>query len=133
MNLVLRDPFFREFNAFSSASVAAPRASVGSALPRITSYANDDGYVLEAEVPGLASEDVNVTVDDGVVTLIAAPVEDSSEDGGSARRFASGFKRSFRLPSDVDAEAIQASLEHGVLALRFPKTPESTPRQIPVN
>ncbi|MCP4871920.1 MAG: Hsp20/alpha crystallin family protein [Proteobacteria bacterium] len=135
MNLVLRDPFFGDLDALFPGFFRGPRRTAGPTpeLPRLTSYTDEAGYVLEAEVPGLAPADVDVTVDDGVITLKAsASGEESDDDGRITRRFASGFERSFRVPADVDAEAIEASLSNGVLALRLPKVAASSPRQIPV-
>lgn len=136
MSLVLRDPFFGDLDALLGGFFGGPRGteSSGPQLPRITSRSDETGYVLEAEVPGLGPGDVDVTIDDGVVTLRAcAAGEETSDDGRTQRRFATGFVRSFRIPPDVDAEAIEANLEHGVLALRLPKAAAASPRQIPVN
>ena len=104
MNLVLRDPFFGDLDALFPGFFRGPRRTAGPTpeLPRLTSYTDEAGYVLEAEVPGLAPADVDVTVDDGVITLKAsASGEESDDDGRITRRFASGFERSFRVPADV--------------------------------
>ncbi len=137
MNLVLRDPFFGDFDALFPSFFGGGRrtsAAPSTQLPRVTTRSDEDAYVLEAEVPGLKPEDVHVTVDDGVVTLAAKAVQvDEDDDGRVTRRFASGFERRFTLPGDVDGDAIAAKLEDGVLVLRLPRAGAPEPRQIPIS
>jgi len=94
-----------------------------------------DAYVVEAEMPGLTDKDVEVKVENDLLTL-ASKTEASREEkkGGyllRERRSAS-FRRSFVLPADVDREKIDARFENGLLVLRLPKNEAAKPKQIEV-
>jgi HSP20 family protein len=98
------------------------RAGLGSArpVPRFSSRSEAQAFVLEAEVPGLAAEDLAVTVHDGILR-VAAELGEEQGDGTAPRRWSAGFERRFRIPRDVDASGIEARLERGVLELRLPR------------
>jgi HSP20 family protein len=96
---------------------------------------NEDSYLVKASVPGFAPEDIKVEVEDGVLTIRA---EHSSEDeqeheGWHLReRYSGTVERKLRLGKNVDSEAIEAELEHGVLTLRLSKVEEAKPKLIEV-
>lgn len=77
----------------------------------------EDGYDVEVPVPGYRPEDVDITYQDGVVTV----------SGRSERR---SFTRSLSVPEDIDEEHIEAHVEHGVLVLHLKQLPERQPRRI---
>ncbi len=92
-------------------------------------------YVLEADLPGLTEKDIEVKVENDMLTL--APKSESAREekrnGYLLReRSARSFRRSFVLPADVDREHIQARLENGLLVMELPKTEAAKPRQIEV-
>jgi len=94
-----------------------------------------DHYFIEANLPGVRTEDVNVTVDDGVLTLSAK--REAAEQGEGERyhvreRAAGEISRSFRLPSEVDVSKIEALLAGGVLSVTLHKAEAAKPRRIPV-
>ena len=96
----------------------------------------DDAFYVDAEVPGLAAEDVKVDVEKNVLTLSGERKVEKEESEGSYRRVErqyGSFTRSFTLPETVDTENISADLKEGVLALRLPKKEAPTPRKISVN
>jgi HSP20 family protein len=92
-------------------------------------------YVLEAELPGLAEKDIEVKVENDMLTL-ASKSENAREEKRNGyllrERSARAFSRSFVLPKDVDREHIQARLENGLLVMELPKTEAAKPRQIEV-
>ena len=92
-------------------------------------------YVLEAEMPGVSEKELDVKVENDLLTL-AAKSEAKREDNRNGyllrERRAQSFHRSFVLPADVDREHIEANLENGLLVLQLPKTEASKPRQIEV-
>ncbi len=102
----------------------------------------DGRYVLEAELPGLTEKDIEVKVENDMLTLAsksearaasAAPSSEEKRNGYLLReRSARSFTRSFALPNDVDREHIQARLENGLLVMELPKTEAARPRQIEV-
>jgi len=96
----------------------------------------DDAFYVDAEVPGLAAEDVKVDVEKNVLTLSGERKVEKEESEGTYRRVErqyGSFTRSFTLPETVDTENISADLKEGVLALRLPKKEAPTPRKISVN
>jgi len=93
----------------------------------------DTNYVVEAELPGYTREQIDVNFQDGVLSITAEreAVEVEGEKRLSERQN-SKVARHFRMPDKVDAEAVEAQLENGVLALNLPKRAEIRPRKIEV-
>lgn len=93
-----------------------------------------DRYVLEAELPGLNEKDVEVKVEENLLTINSAKSE--KEEGKNAylmkERCSSSFQRSFVLPKDVDKDNISAKFRNGLLVLDLHKKPEVKPRSIEV-
>ncbi|AHD03720.1 Hsp20/alpha crystallin family protein [Leisingera methylohalidivorans] len=90
----------------------------------------EDEVKLCAELPGLSEDDIDLRVSDGMLTLRGEKKEDREEgekDGDyylSERRFGS-FKRSIRIPEDIDRDKISATFKNGVLTVHLPKKPEA--------
>jgi HSP20 family protein len=96
--------------------------------PRVDIKEVDDHYEISAELPGVAREDIQVHVKDGILTLEAeTSQEDKEEKGGriirQERRYGK-FMRSFNLGADVEEADIKASFNDGVLTLQAPKAVE---------
>jgi HSP20 family protein len=95
----------------------------------------DTSYVLEASVPGFRPEDVEVTFDNGVLTIRGERRDDTEQKEGGyvrrERRLASVF-RQVSLPSEVEPDRITAGFEHGVLTVTVPRVPRAQPKRIPV-
>ena len=95
-----------------------------------------DAFFVDAEVPGLAAEDVHIDVEKNVLTIRGERKVEKEEIEDTYRRVErqyGSFTRSFTLPETVDADSISADLNNGVLALRLPKKEAPTPRSISVN
>lgn len=92
-----------------------------------------DSYHAEAELPGFTKDQINVSLEDGTLTITAQ--RDAEEKAGEShlteRRFTK-VSRSFRLPTAIDESKVQARLDHGVLHLTLPKREEVKPRRIQV-
>jgi HSP20 family protein len=83
-----------------------------------------DEYDIRAELPGVKKEDLDIDLNDNYLTIRAKKVEEHEEGEGSYKKseFKYGeFSRSIYLPQNVDAEKIDATLEHGVLKIKAPK------------
>ena len=98
--------------------------------PVVEIVENDKEYVLTAELPGLKKDNVEVQYQDGVLTIRGEKKEERREGTGDSRyllweRSYGAFQRSFTLPSDVDANKIEATFSDGVLTVRMPKTAEA--------
>ena len=85
----------------------------------------DGGYSVQAEVPGVAKEDIHVSIDGNVVTLSAevkqSDTQTSSEKLLRSERYYGAVSRSFQLPADIDQDTAKAKYDNGVLTLTLPK------------
>ena len=136
MNVVRWSPF-REFDNFFEGferPVAAPMRRADW-LPLVDIRETDRDYQIDVEVPAVASEDLSVSVQDGVLTVSGERKSRKEEEQGrvhrTERRFGR-FVRNFQLPEDADAEAISATNRDGVLYLSIGKTAAKMPRTIEV-
>ena len=103
--------------------------------PAVDILEEEDAIVLSAELPGMKADDVHVHVEHGVLTLSGERRLESEEKKGDYHRIErsyGSFSRAFALPKTVDAEAIDAKLEEGVLRLRLPKRAASEKRRIEI-
>ena len=103
-------------------------------LPATDVYETEDALVLLAEMPGVAPDGLDVTVEDNVLVIRGDPVSGAAEDGDVLlKEFEVGsFYRAFQLPADYDTEKVEASVRQGVLTLRLPKSDRLKPRRIEV-
>jgi HSP20 family protein len=109
-------------------------------LPAIDLYETEKAFVIEADLPGIHQENVDVSFDRGTLTISgtrAATLPADEKENGQLRVFVSerlngSFSRSIRLPQHVDAENIQATFAQGVLALTVPKSKAALARKITV-
>lgn len=103
---------------------------------------NEENYVISAVVPGVSPEDLDVTIEEGVLTIKGEVHQerqesDSDDENGNdgwryhirERRYGS-FQRSLRLPADVNVEEIEAKHENGVLNLVLPKVDAAKTRRV---
>ncbi len=104
-------------------------------LPAVDLTETPDRYTLEADLPGVKREDIDLSVVDNVVTVKGERKNgrETHEDGCHVyERHYGSFQRSFRLPEDVDTEKIEAKFENGVLRVTLPKAEEAKPKRIEV-
>ena len=130
---VAHDPFDRLLRSFFAPAGAAT-ASAGRAAP-LDVRETDEAIVVTASLPGVAPEDIAVTIENRVLSIRAgSAAEDESETGAYLvrERRAGAFSRTLRLPDSVDAEKAVSAYEHGVLAITLPKREEAQARRIEV-
>ena len=103
--------------------------------PRVDIREDDDKYLLEAELPGVTEKDIEVKVEDNLLTISSKYDESDKEEKNGylvrERRFQS-FSRCFVLPKDVDREKIDAQFKNGLLSLTLSKAPEAKPKKIEI-
>ena len=106
-------------------------------VPPVDIYENDQHeVVLKAELPDMKREDINLTFENGVLTIKGERKFDDEarrENYQRVERHYGSFSRSFTLPNTVDAGRITASYKDGVLTVRLPQRDEAKPKQIAVN
>ena len=102
--------------------------------PRVDVYTKDETFFVEAELPGFQGEDVEVEIEDQVLTLRGEKTveRDGVESYHARERFNGKFERRLSLPDFVDATSADATMEHGVLTLSFQKREELKPKRIAV-
>ena len=93
--------------------------------PSTDASATDQNYEIDIELPGVPSENIHVSVHDGVVTVRGDKHSERTEEGRTfffSERSYGAFQRSFRLPEDANTEKISAENKDGVLKLKIAKT-----------
>ncbi|MBV8634667.1 MAG: Hsp20/alpha crystallin family protein [Burkholderiaceae bacterium] len=130
--------FDRLFDSFFDGYVPsqAPGTATATVSPRLNISESAAAYTVEAELPGVAKENVNISVD-GKLVKIEAEVKRNTEtrEGETvvfAERSTEKFSRSFKLAVEVDDSKSVAKLENGVLTLTLPKKEALRPKQISV-
>lgn len=118
----------------STAKVDAPLGGAWS--PAFDVIESEDKIVLQADLPGLHDNEVDIQVAEGVLTVKGERKIERTEAKNQYRRYervAGAFARSFRLPPTIETGSILANLKDGVLTLTLPKRTEAQPRQIKVS
>jgi HSP20 family protein len=134
----LRDEFDRMRNQvehFFGAARAGRPALDPAGFPALNAWEDADSYHVEAELPGLALEDLEISLTEGDTLAIKGQRKAPAEHGGNwhRRERAFGeFERTLKLPAAVDADKVEASLKLGVLSVKLPKAPELKPRRIEI-
>ena len=96
---------------------------------------SEEAYEIEASVPGIKPEDIDVSLEGNVLTIRGKMKAEEEEKGKTyhvRERRVGAFARSITLPTTVDADKIEARYEDGVLKLRLPKAEEARPKRIEI-
>jgi HSP20 family protein len=129
-----------EMNRLFSSFFDTPTPGNGSAvrrwIPAMDLVETDDHFVLKADLPGVAESDVNIVFENNVLTLSGErKAEHEAKKDGYYRleRTSGSFSRSLTLPDGIDAGAVTAKFDNGVLEVRIPKPAEVKPRRIQID
>ena len=119
------DPFFRFFNELDSTHQMWN--------PAVEVIETESEFVFEFEVPGIEQKQLEISIEDGVLTVTGERTSQSTEDKHirSERRHGK-FARGFRLPETADPENAVANLRDGILRIAVPRKEESKPRKIEI-
>ena len=126
------DRFFNE--GFSSPEASTARSVTW--VPRVDVHEEKDRFVVLADVPGVEPKDIDITADNGVLTIRGERRSEKrgTENGYERVERASGsFLRRFTLPEGANTESIKAKQTNGVLEVTIPKTPAVQPRRISID
>jgi HSP20 family protein len=107
----------------------------GTWVPAINILEKDDAVQITADLPGLKTEDVEVTVDEGILTIRGERKLDETTEGETyhrVERLYGLFERTFNLPTSIDAAKIEARFANGEMVLTLPKREESKPRSVKI-
>jgi HSP20 family protein len=132
--LVRPEPFSTEFNRLFD-SLLQPVNGAQRWAPPMDLVEADDHFVLKADLPGLDEDAVNIEVQDNVLTVSGerrSETEKREKGWHRVERSFGRFSRSLTLPEGVDADAITAAFDKGVLEIKIPKPEERKPRRIAI-
>jgi HSP20 family protein len=133
----LQDEINRVFTTLSGAEGSSGATSTWVPPVDIAEYT--DRFELQVDLPGVAPEKVDITLEDGVLSISGEREAETprAEDSGEMRmrteRGHGHFFRRFVLPETVDSERVQATGRNGVLAITIPKQAKALPRRIKVS
>jgi HSP20 family protein len=125
----------RLFNSFFDPSESG-QAGSRRWLPAMDLVETEDHFVLRADLPGLAEEDVSIEFQDNVLTISGerkSEHEERREGWYRLERATGQFSRTLTLPEGVDAERIAAAFDRGVLEVRIPKPEARKPRRVAIS
>lgn len=103
--------------------------------PALDVYEDKDNVIVKAELPGMKKEDIDVSIQDGVLSISGErKSEEKIQDAETYRseRFVGRFHRSVTLPSQVKADEVKAHYQDGILTITLPKAEEAKRKQIAV-
>ncbi|MDY6795198.1 MAG: Hsp20/alpha crystallin family protein [Actinomycetota bacterium] len=127
LNRLFRQGFFR-----GSGEGSKPAAAW---VPSIDVYEREGKLVVEAELPGMSAEDIDISIDDRVLTVKGERTftdEVKEEHYHRMERAYGSFERRIALPRDVNIDDIHASVTDGVLEVEMPEMEEVKPKKIPI-
>jgi HSP20 family protein len=122
---LLRDPFAGAFRMWDG----------GATLPAVDVRETGDSYLIEAEIPGLKPENIDVEIDGNTVTIRGQFKEETSKQEESyllRERRTGSFVRSITLPGEIDVDRSTSSYENGELRIELPKSARARARRIEV-
>ena len=145
MNKQLWNPF-EEFENMLERYSKSGASNIGKQLNTDMSFADwspsvdieeeDDKYLIKADLPGVDKENIDVKLDNGVLSIRGEKTTESETGKGTKRhrreRFHGSFARSFTLPEAVKSDQVEASYKDGVLSLVIPKQDEVKPKSIDI-
>jgi HSP20 family protein len=147
MTVITRWDPFREFSTLQDRMNRLFRESYGpegreeslastTFAPPVDVYEDEHNLTLKIEVPGIDEKDIDVRVENNVLTVHGErkfEKEEKEENFRRVERQYGSFTRTFTLPSTVDAEHVSANYDKGILKIALPKKAEAKPKQIKVN
>jgi HSP20 family protein len=135
MSITLREPwqFLNQFNR--DFGVVGANSATVSFIPAVDVREEKDRFVVQADLPGVAPTDIDVTAEKGVLTLRGERKQEKREESAGYERIervSGSFTRRFALPENAQADAIKARFTHGVLEVSIPKQPEVAAKRVVV-
>ena len=113
-----------------------PSGDFGRFTPPADLYETDEAYNVEMELPGFSRDDINVTIEQGMLTISGRRAREESSENENyhlRERSIGRFSRSFSLPASIEANDVEARFEEGLLKVNLPKAEEARTRKIEVD
>jgi HSP20 family protein len=134
--LIKPEPFSQEVNRlFNTLFDISDTSAVQRWVPAMDLTEADDHFVLRADLPGLGEDDVSIEIQDDTLTISGerkTEHEERKRGWYRVERSFGRFSRSLSLPEGVDADAVSAEFDKGVLEVRIPKPEERKPRRVAI-
>jgi len=136
MNLTAYTPFDSQIDRLFTDAFRNVGKYVPTWVPTCNAWEDTEQFVLELALPGWRSEEVNLAVENGVLTVEGMretgekPVEDRERTYHIREVESGSFSRSFRLPTNIEWDKANASFKEGMLKIEFPKRDDAKPRRI---
>ena len=122
--------------AFASWPIQGENGAITSSwTPAVDVFEDKTAVKIVAELPGVKSEDVKLSIENNVITIRGEKRQAAEEKTERVHRYERSygvFERAFALPNSVDADKIEARYENGILTVTVPKAEKARPREIPV-
>jgi HSP20 family protein len=136
MALVMRpEPFSQEVNRLFNTLFDAGPSATQRWVPPMDLVESEDHFLLKADLPGVAEDDVKIEIQDNTLTVTGERrAENEARERGWYRveRSFGRFSRSLTLPEGVDADAVTAEFDKGVLNVRIPKPEQRHPHRVAI-
>ena len=133
--LMKPEPFSQEVNRLFNTLFDLTDSGVQRWVPAMDLTEADDHFVLLADLPGLGEDDVAIEIQDNTLTISGERKSEHEERRRGWYRLERSFgrfSRSLSLPEGVDADAVSAEFDKGVLEIRIPKPEERKPRRVAI-
>jgi HSP20 family protein len=133
--LMKPEPFSREVDRLFDAFFGGGEGGARRWVPPMDLVEAEDHFLLKADLPGLSEGDVSIEIDDGALKISGErKAEHEANERGWYRveRAFGSFARTLSLPEGVDADAVSASFDRGVLEVRIPKPEQRKPRRVAI-
>ncbi len=134
---IFGDDLDNMFEGFFRPMRRLTEASDGSFVPAVDVIENETAYTVKAELPGVKKEDIDVSINNGVLTIngeTKSDEEDKDKEGRVIRRerHFGQYVRSMQLGGVIDESAVKATYKDGVLELELPKVEEAKPKKVDI-
>jgi HSP20 family protein len=134
-NLLIRDPFlaapFRLMDELMRSAGNGGNRVTGF-TPLVDVHETEEEYLVKVDLPGVKADDVNVEVNENVLSISGSRVAEETGQAQLVERPYGSFVRTLTLPQGVDSDSIEAGYQDGVLELRIPKPAEQKPKKITI-
>lgn len=132
--MTTREPLYRLFDSFFNSDVQGEETRAW--VPPVDIQETADAYLFHAELPGLTKEDIHITLENNVLRVSGErklEKDAKKENYHRVERTYGTFTRTFALPTQVEADKVQAAFENGILTVTVPKAEQAKPRQIAIS
>jgi HSP20 family protein len=123
------------FDLFDELTTASRPQFSPAAFPALNAWSDEEHFYLEAEIPGMSLDDLDIFVSEGQVLTIKGRRAESQIEGSNwlrRERGSGAFERQIQLPGPINQEGVDATLKQGVLTIKLPKAQEIRPKRINV-